>query len=89
MNGVAMPLRHATLSFPVAEFVRIHGSRETCDGTLTSSATKLSRSQPLAGNGLRLAVEQVLLVGDLQRSQEVREVVEELKKKGYGSYTIK
>ena len=30
-----------------------------------------------------------LLVGDLQRSQEVREVVEELKKKGYGSYTIK
>jgi mannose-1-phosphate guanylyltransferase len=30
-----------------------------------------------------------LLVGDLKRSQEVRELVEELKKKGYGSYTIK
>ncbi|PWT86010.1 MAG: mannose-1-phosphate guanylyltransferase [Acidobacteria bacterium] len=30
-----------------------------------------------------------LLVGDLNRSQEVREVVEELKKKGYGSYTTK
>jgi len=30
-----------------------------------------------------------LLVGDLRRSQEVRELVEELHKKGYGSYTIK
>ena len=30
-----------------------------------------------------------LLVGDLSRSQEVKELVEELKKKGYGSYTIK
>ena len=30
-----------------------------------------------------------LLVGDLKRSQEIRDVVEELKKKGYGSYTIK
>ena len=30
-----------------------------------------------------------LLVGDLSRSQEVRELVEELKKKGYRSYTIK
>jgi mannose-1-phosphate guanylyltransferase len=30
-----------------------------------------------------------LLVGDLKRSQEVRELVEELKKKGYGAYTIK
>ena len=30
-----------------------------------------------------------LLVGDLSRSQEVKEVVEELKKKGYGSYTVK
>jgi mannose-1-phosphate guanylyltransferase len=30
-----------------------------------------------------------LLVGDLKRSQQVRDVVEELKKKGYGSYTIK
>ncbi len=30
-----------------------------------------------------------LLVGDLKRSQEVRELVEELKKKGYGSYTVK
>jgi mannose-1-phosphate guanylyltransferase len=30
-----------------------------------------------------------LLVGDLKRSQEIRDVVEELKKKGYGSYTVK
>jgi mannose-1-phosphate guanylyltransferase len=30
-----------------------------------------------------------LLVGDLKRSQEVRELVEELKRKGYGAYTIK
>jgi len=30
-----------------------------------------------------------LLVGDLKRSQEIRDVVEELKKRGYGSYTIK
>jgi len=30
-----------------------------------------------------------LLVGDLSRSQEVKELVEELKRKGYGSYTIK
>jgi mannose-1-phosphate guanylyltransferase len=30
-----------------------------------------------------------LLVGDLRRSQEVRELVEELRQKGYGSYTIK
>jgi mannose-1-phosphate guanylyltransferase len=30
-----------------------------------------------------------LLVGDLNRAQEVRELVEELKKKGLGSYTIK
>lgn len=30
-----------------------------------------------------------LLVGDLNRSQEVRELVEELKKKGYGAYTVK
>jgi mannose-1-phosphate guanylyltransferase len=30
-----------------------------------------------------------LLVGDLSRSQEVRDVVEELKKKGYGSYTVR
>jgi mannose-1-phosphate guanylyltransferase len=30
-----------------------------------------------------------LLVGDLNRSQEVRELVEELKRKGYGAYTIK
>src|SRR3990170_5986344 len=30
-----------------------------------------------------------LLVGDLNRSQEVRELVEELKKKGYGVYTVK
>ncbi|HEU4342778.1 MAG TPA: sugar phosphate nucleotidyltransferase [Candidatus Binatia bacterium] len=30
-----------------------------------------------------------LLVGDLKRSQEVRELVAELKKKGYGSYTVK
>jgi len=29
-----------------------------------------------------------LLVGDLNRSQEVRELVEELKKKGYGAYTV-
>ena len=28
-----------------------------------------------------------LLVGDLRRSQDVREVVEEIKKKGYGAYT--
>jgi mannose-1-phosphate guanylyltransferase len=30
-----------------------------------------------------------LLVGDLKRSQEVRELVAELKKKGYGAYTVK
>jgi mannose-1-phosphate guanylyltransferase len=30
-----------------------------------------------------------LLVGNLKRAQEVRELVEELKKKGYGSYTVK
>jgi len=30
-----------------------------------------------------------LLVGDLNRSQEVRELVEELKRKGLGKYTIK
>ena len=30
-----------------------------------------------------------LLVGDLGRSQEVKDLVEELQKKGYGSYTIK
>jgi len=30
-----------------------------------------------------------LLVADLHRAQEVRELVEELKKKGFGSYTIK
>ena len=29
-----------------------------------------------------------LLVADLKRSQEVRELVEELKKKGYGAYTV-
>jgi len=29
-----------------------------------------------------------LLVGDLKRSQEVRDLVDELKKRGYGSYTI-
>ncbi len=31
----------------------------------------------------------VLLVGDLKRSQEIRELVEALKQKGYGSYTVK
>jgi mannose-1-phosphate guanylyltransferase len=30
-----------------------------------------------------------LLVGDIRRSQEVRELVDELNKKGYGAYTIK
>ena len=30
-----------------------------------------------------------LLVGDMRRSQEVRELVDQLKKKGYGAYTIK
>lgn len=30
-----------------------------------------------------------LLVGDLKRSQQVREIVEELNKKGYSAYTIK
>jgi len=30
-----------------------------------------------------------LLVGDLNRSQEVRELVEKLKKQGYGAYTVK
>ena len=30
-----------------------------------------------------------LLVGDLKRSQEVRELVAELKQKGYGAYTVK
>ena len=30
-----------------------------------------------------------LLVGDLKRSQEVRELVAELKKRGYGNYTVK
>jgi hypothetical protein len=29
-----------------------------------------------------------LFVGDLNRSQEVRELVEELKRKGLGSYTV-
>jgi mannose-1-phosphate guanylyltransferase len=29
-----------------------------------------------------------LFVGDLRRSQEVRDLVDELKKKGYGSYTV-
>jgi mannose-1-phosphate guanylyltransferase len=29
-----------------------------------------------------------LLVGDLKRSQEVRELVDELKKRGYASYTV-
>ena len=31
----------------------------------------------------------VVLVGDIKRSQEVRELVEELNKKGYGAYTLK
>lgn len=31
----------------------------------------------------------VLLVGDIKRSQEVRELVEELNKKGYGAYTVR
>ena len=30
-----------------------------------------------------------LLVGDLKRSQQIRDVAEELKKKGYGSYTVR
>jgi len=30
----------------------------------------------------------VLLVGDIKRSQEVRELVEDLNKKGYGAYTV-
>ena len=30
-----------------------------------------------------------LLVGDLKRAQDVRELVEELKKKGFGRYTVK
>jgi mannose-1-phosphate guanylyltransferase len=30
-----------------------------------------------------------LLVGDIKRSQEVRELVDELKRKGYGAYTLK
>jgi cell division septation protein DedD len=30
-----------------------------------------------------------LLVGDIKRSQEVRELVDELKNKGYGAYTVK
>ncbi|HYY23972.1 MAG TPA: sugar phosphate nucleotidyltransferase [Candidatus Udaeobacter sp.] len=30
-----------------------------------------------------------LLVGDLKRSQDVRELVDELKRKGYGAYTIR
>jgi mannose-1-phosphate guanylyltransferase len=30
-----------------------------------------------------------LLVGDIRRSQEVRELVDQLNKKGYGAYTIK
>ena len=30
-----------------------------------------------------------LLVGDIKRSQEVRELVDELNNKGYGAYTIK
>jgi mannose-1-phosphate guanylyltransferase len=30
-----------------------------------------------------------LLVGDLRRSQEVRELVSELKKQGYGDYTVR
>jgi hypothetical protein len=30
-----------------------------------------------------------LLVGDIRRSQEVRDLVDELNKKGYGAYTIR
>jgi mannose-1-phosphate guanylyltransferase len=30
-----------------------------------------------------------LLVGDIKRSQEVRELVDELNNKGYGAYTVK
>jgi hypothetical protein len=30
-----------------------------------------------------------LLVGDIKRSQEVRDLVDELNNKGYGAYTIK
>jgi mannose-1-phosphate guanylyltransferase len=31
----------------------------------------------------------VLLVGNIKRSQEVRELVDDLNKKGYGAYTVK
>jgi cell division septation protein DedD len=30
-----------------------------------------------------------LLVGNIKRSQEVRELVEDLNNKGYGAYTVK
>jgi mannose-1-phosphate guanylyltransferase len=40
-------------------------------------------------NALVVDTPDALLVGDLKRSQEVRDVVEELKKKGYGAYTVK
>jgi mannose-1-phosphate guanylyltransferase len=40
-------------------------------------------------NALVVDTPDALLVGDLKRAQEVRELVEELKKKGLGSYTIK
>jgi cell division septation protein DedD len=30
-----------------------------------------------------------LLVGDIKRSQEVRELVDELNNRGYGAYTVK
>ncbi len=40
-------------------------------------------------NAMVVETGDALLVGDLTRSQEVREVVEALRKKGYGSYTVK
>ena len=40
-------------------------------------------------NAMVVDTPDALLVGDLKRSQDVRELVEELKQKGYGSYTVK
>jgi mannose-1-phosphate guanylyltransferase len=40
-------------------------------------------------NTLVVDTQDALLVGDLKRSQEVRDLVDELKKKGYGAYTVK
>jgi mannose-1-phosphate guanylyltransferase len=40
-------------------------------------------------NTVVVDTQDALLVGDIKRSQEVRELVDELKNKGYGAYTVK